>query len=121
MNAFARGYIECALWAETDNSTESGGEPFDKNYSEDDLAPETVRKMVEDCDRFREAAAEELRASGLSDESAGHNFWLTRNRHGTGFWDRDLPGDLGDKLTEIAESFGECDLYVGDDGLIYIL
>ena len=32
--------------------------------------------------------------------------WLTRNRHGAGFWDRGL-GRVGDILTEVAHSFGE--------------
>lgn len=44
--------------------------------------------------------------------------WLTRNGHGTGFWDRGL-GERGDALTKSAESFGDAVLYVGDDGRIY--
>lgn len=38
----------------------------------------------------------------------GHDLWLTRRGHGTGFWDRDaLPKDLRTKLTELAHSMGE--------------
>jgi hypothetical protein len=48
----------------------------------------------------------------------GHDFWLTRNRHGAGFWDRGL-GALGDRLTSAAHAYGEVDLYVGDDGRLY--
>jgi hypothetical protein len=51
-------------------------------------------------------------------EQAGHDFWLTRNRHGAGFWDRGH-GAEGADLTQHAKSFGDCDLYVGDDGGIY--
>lgn len=47
-----------------------------------------------------------------------HDFWLTRCGHGCGFWDGDY-GELGDRLTTAAKAFGEVDLYVGDDGLIY--
>lgn len=48
----------------------------------------------------------------LSDDNiaqAGHDFWLTRNGHGTGFWDRpELYGDTYTEMfTKIAESFGE--------------
>jgi hypothetical protein len=50
---------------------------------------------------------------------AGHDFWLTRNGHGAGFWDGDLSEDVGNALTEAAKKFGECHLYVGDDGQIY--
>jgi hypothetical protein len=52
------------------------------------------------------------------DEHIAHDFWLTRNHHGAGFWDGDY-GKYGDKLTAIAQTFSEVDLYVGDDGLIY--
>lgn len=44
----------------------------------------------------------------------GHDFWLTRNGHGAGFWDRDL-GALGAKLSKIAESFGEVYLLLEQD------
>jgi hypothetical protein len=49
---------------------------------------------------------------------AGHDFWLTRNHHGCGFWDRGL-GELGDQLTKASQQFDEIDLYVGDDGKLY--
>ena len=39
-------------------------------------------------------------------ELAGHDFALTRNGHGTGFWDRGL-GDIGDMLTEECKPYGE--------------
>ena len=59
-----------------------------------------------------------LEACGLGTEEAGHDFWLTRNRHGSGFWDEDI-GDVGRQLTEAACACGECNLYVGDDQRIY--
>jgi hypothetical protein len=48
----------------------------------------------------------------------GHDFWLTRNGHGAGFWDGEL-GDIGDRLTEASKAFGEVCLTVCDDGEIY--
>jgi hypothetical protein len=56
---------------------------------------------------------------GLSAAQVGHDFWLTRNGHGAGFWDRGI-GDYGDALTEHAHSFGASDVYVGDDGRLYV-
>lgn len=53
-----------------------------------------------------------------TDRQAGHDFWLTRNGHGVGFWDRGL-GTVGDALSEAATAYGTFDLYVGDDGDIY--
>ena len=49
---------------------------------------------------------------------AGHDFWLTRNGHGAGFWDRGL-GEVGDRLSNACKAFGSYDLYIGDDGKIY--
>lgn len=37
---------------------------------------------------------------------AGHDYWLTRHGHGTGYWDRGL-GELGERLTDAAKALGE--------------
>jgi hypothetical protein len=55
----------------------------------------------------------------MTPETFGHDFYLTRNRHGAGFWDRGL-GDLGTALTDLAHPWGEASVYVGDDGLLYL-
>jgi hypothetical protein len=126
LNEFLDGYVTAALWSTNDNSDESGGEPLDANYSDDDIAPETTEKMRADCLKFMEKAGtliEEENYIGATYQDfeifsrAGHDFWLTRSGSGCGFWDGDW--DNGEELTEIANSFGECDLYVGDDGKIY--
>lgn len=39
----------------------------------------------------------------------GHNFSLTKQHHGTGFWDRSL-GDIGDRLTELSQIYPETTL-----------
>lgn len=118
LNEFVTGYIECALWSSMDESDERGGDPLDRNYTADDLTVQARAQMEKDCRDFIDMVRATLEESGLSASQAGHNFWLTRNRHGTGFWDRGL-GVVGTKLTEAAHSFGEVDLYVGDDGRIY--
>ena len=124
LDDFTRAYIEAALWSSTDESTPDGGEPMDANYDIDDIAPETLAGIVEDCRRFQAENAADLalydHPQWSAAELGGHDLWLTRNRHGTGFWDRDyLPEDAGERLTAAAHKCGEIDLYVGDDGLIY--
>lgn len=114
MDKFTRAYIEAALWSSTDDE----GEPLDSNYNESDIAPETLREMQADCKDFQEDFGELLYSAHLTSEQEGHNFWLTRNGHGTGFWDRGL-GAIGDALTAAAGEYGEYNLYVGDDGSIY--
>ena len=49
----------------------------------------------------------------------GHDFWLTRNRAGAGFWDRGYDKQAGESLSNAAMKFPEINLYIGDDGLIY--
>lgn len=112
--------MECALWSSHDESDESGGEPMDANYSIDDISPESLAQMQSDCDDFTSnpEIAELLAQSGLSDEQIGHDFWLTRNGHGTGFWDRGI-GEIAVKLTDLTRPYGTVYLYVGDDGKIY--
>lgn len=123
LDSFTSAYIECALWSSTDNSNDQGGEPLDENYVPEDLAPECLAKMVEDCANFQADEKRPLELCGLDSEQAGHDFWLTRNHHGAGFWDRKHRGVLADKaldrLTQASHEFGSFDLYVGDDGRIY--
>lgn len=120
LDAFTNAYLLAALWSSTDNSNDQGGDPLDKNYDISDLAPEAVAQAKTDCATFQKKAESLLRfvSDKEDDEQAGHDFWLTRNGHGAGFWDRGL-GSAGEKLTELSKKFGEIDIYVGDDGKLY--
>jgi hypothetical protein len=111
LESFTRQYIETALWA----STNDDGEPLDGG--DYDLADEAREQLKADAKSFYENHAELLET--VDDEQAGHDFWLTRNRHGAGFWDRGL-GELGQKLTDAAHTYGSSDLYIGDDGKVYV-
>ncbi len=109
-------YIDCALWASTDDE----GTPLDDPSSDYELAEEARESMRAEVADFLELLEREgVDVSELGPEQVGHDFWLTRNRHGAGFWDRGL-GDLGDTLTQFAHSYGESDLYIGDDGRLYV-
>lgn len=118
LDAFTTAYLECALWSSNDNSDDSGGNPLDDNYGLDDLSLETLQSAIDDCRSFQESEADDLAEAGLDDEQAGHDFWLTRNGHGAGFWDRGL-GAVGDRLSKASKPYGSVDLYVGDDGKVY--
>ena len=126
LDDFTLAYLEAILWAENDESTPSGGEPLDKNYSISDFAPESIDKAVEECRRFQEENAADLalynHPQWTADELGGHDFLLTRNGHGAGFWDRNdcLPEEAGERLTAAAEKYGETNVYVGDDGQLYL-
>ena len=125
LDDFTRAYLEAILFAETDNADDSGGEPLDRNYDLYDFDSDSLEKAIEDCRRFQVENAADLALYNHPQWSAaelgGHDFWLTRNGHGCGFWDRRdcLPDDAGERLTAAAEKAHEYYLYLGDDGVIY--
>jgi hypothetical protein len=119
---FLRQYFETALWSSSDESTPSGGEPMDANYDLEDFDHETLVKMVDDASKWRTnpdvwEALDGL--EGFDESQVGHDFWLTRNGHGAGFWDGDWPEPEASILDISSKEAGEVDLYIGDDGLIY--
>lgn len=118
IDSFTKGYLETALFLSTDESDESGGDPMDQNYGIIDFSKEAIAASIRECKEFREANAEDLEASGLDDEEAGGLFWLNRNGHGVGFWDKP-GGEVGDRLSDAAHVYGTVDLYVGDDGKVH--
>ena len=114
MDKFLKQYLITALWSEIDSLTD---EPLDKNFNIDDFSPESLEQAENDCKEFIKQAGSLL--DGLDLSTAGHDFWLTRNRHGAGFWDGDYKKSIGEQLTKLAHSFGELNLYAGDNGLLY--
>lgn len=112
LDEFTRSYIETALWSSVDEN----GEPLDGLFDMGDIAPETLARMVEDCRDFQQANGGDI---DDNPGRAGHDFWLTRNRHGAGFWDGDWPHEVGRRLTAMSHAYGSIDLYLGDDGLIH--
>lgn len=119
LDEFTMAYVIAALWSSNDYD----GSPLDDNYGVEDIAPEALATIIRECQQFQaQHGIPQYNDSRCSDaEKAGHDFWLTRNRHGAGFWDRrELSDDDADKYTKAAHSFGECDIYVGDDGKLYV-
>lgn len=112
LTAFQLAYMTCALWSSTDND----GEPLDKNHGIIDIDPDTVDQMIADCDKFTADNAADLEGEDM--KLAGHDFWLTRNGHGSGFWDGDWEEKKGERLSKSANAFDEADLYLYDNGKI---
>ena len=96
MDEFTRGYFECLVWTGlyfADETSEGESLAYCVLVWWDRL-PEGVRaQIVADCEAFQEEAGD-LIAVDLS--RAGHDFCLSRNRHGAGFWD----GGWGSELPE---------------------
>lgn len=114
---FTRAYLKCALFTSTNKS----GEPLDRNHTIDDFTKRTTMRAVADCAEFRRYNDELLAETEATDEQNGHDFWLTRNRHGAGFWDRGYPAQLSKRLTDSAHAFGEQHILPNEDGTLDLI
>lgn len=121
INAVLKGYLAAALWSSSAEIEPFTDRSFDDNgYTIFDIDGQSTSKAKQDCARFVTLAGDAL--DGVPSEFIGHEFWLSRNGHGSGFFDSDYVEDqeTRDKLQQMAKSFGEKDMYLGDDGKIYI-
>lgn len=116
---FFRAYLEAALWSSTisDSDDIRDSDPFDRHFSIADFPPAALLRLQVVALAFFQRAAvwidaePEPRCSGSRWSKAGHDFWLTQNGHGAGFWDGDWPV-YGDRLTKLSKTAGELSLYV---------
>lgn len=139
LSAFAQGYVQ-ALFFTNQGSPEDGNE-IPAHYSCDDISHIMRRTIERDCNLFTRTAAyvnwladmedsapfpDDLSVSAgidASEESAGMDFWYTRNGHGVGFWEgesRGYPGTHASALDEASKAFGEVNVCLGDDGKLYL-
>lgn len=114
LEQFTQAFITALLWSEMDED----GDPIDNYYDETDLSEELKEKIETDCKKFFDENYEIMVNANRDFSRHGHDFCLTRNGHGVGFWDRGY-GNLGNILTEKCKPYGEINAYIGDDGLIY--
>lgn len=108
LDSFTQAYVDAALWT-TDPNPPSGMDYAEcgaaKEYGQR-LRQDWLNTAIADCAKFQAENESPLSEAGTDDQN-GHDFWLTRNGHGTGFWDRGYPDEIGDALTDAAHSFGE--------------
>lgn len=113
MSQFLNAYITCALWTSMDDNDV----PLDSAYSKEDIDADSLMLMTIECYSFYDKNFQDDCPPDYSYSQAGHDFWLTRNGHGAGYWDRGLGHD-GDVLTTRAQNEGEANLYV-THGIVY--
>ena len=129
---FMRGYVEGMLWANTfierPGEDESESEDVAYWYQSPGRWWEDTPVDLDDAETFWEAFGYVLLSLDYgkrgenwpSAELAGHDFALTRNGHGTGFWDRGL-GAIGDMLTDECKPYSEHRVIIdvdNDDNII---
>ena len=126
---FMRGYVEAMLFANTfverPGEEESTYEDVAYWFQSPGRWWEDTPVDLTDAEAFWECFAYVLLSLDYgeqrpSTEMAGHDFALTRNGHGTGFWDRGL-GEMGDMLSEECKPYGEHRVIIdvdNDDNII---
>lgn len=131
VDAVVHAYIGTLLWSESCHGTapdeghvHTSDNPADCDASFDyigydvsDIAPVALKEIIGDVTDFVTANSADL--AGMDPDQIGHDFLLTRNHHGAGFWDRGL-GDKGNRLTAASHPYGDTSAYVGDDGMVYV-
>ena len=90
---------------------------YDKDFDIENFTVEALRAACHDCADFQESNTVDLADEDL--ETAGHDFWLTRNGHGAGFWDGDYEKEKGARLTEDSKVYGELHIWVDTDGSLH--
>lgn len=114
-NEMVAGYINCALCVDADDRA--------SKFTWLHLSGEALAVATVNCQKFINSVVIQGKSDFLETadwSKLGHDFWLTRNGHGSGFFDGDYEYLLGELLTDIAQSSGESYLYLGDDDYIYI-
>ena len=109
---FMRGYVEGMLFANTLITREGEEGEFD-NITYWFQSPgrwwQDTPVDLTDAETFWEAFGYVLVSLDYGERGravlAGHDFALTRNGHGTGFWDRGL-GAIGDMLSNECKPYG---------------
>jgi len=90
LSDFAQGYIEALFFTWPDDEGDFIGGITSPAFG--DLASETLRTIVADCETFERENAATLESAYARDydaSQAGRDFWFTRCGHGVGFWDRE--------------------------------
>ncbi len=122
-----KGYLEAALWTEEESLIEDYENQFD--YSEDinlgtlgidDLDDNSKIQAYMDIRDFISYAGDEAISEAIDDGGTfrlGMDIWLTRNGHGSGFFDHSYI--FKKNLMDAAKKLKGVDLYLGDDLKLY--
>jgi hypothetical protein len=121
---FATQAMQTALWADRmpmseDDDAETGMDSGEaQQYDLSDMDNKSCGVFLEVCKDFCEANAADL--SDIDPGRAGHDFWLTAQGHGAGFWDGDYPYELGNRLTVAAKVYSFNAVWLDENNVVSI-
>lgn len=98
LDSFARGYVEAMFFTNCDTGNEER-EDHANELGVERLTRKSVAAIKRDCSAFLSHIMpdgctarqwlDRVGDSDYDDTQAGRDFWLTRQGHGAGFWDRE--------------------------------
>jgi hypothetical protein len=135
-----RGYIDAALWTEEERLKDEMGyddeddddeemseidmiiKSYNKkdfsDFEKEDINIDSLLKTYDEIKKFTRL----LNQSTLNEVEPfelGMDFWLTRNHHGSGFWDKSYSEEAEEDLMSAVKNFKEKNLIIGDDMMLY--
>lgn len=122
--------VQTLLWCSHDTNS---SDFLDKNFTIHDVDKSCLSKLELEFADFIKKSTEliELKLGGeclLLDDFClrsrpefplEHDYILTRNHYGAGFWDGDWDSKVSRILTDVSQALPEIEAYVGDDNLIH--
>lgn len=131
LNPTAEALLETLLWSSTDDL----GNPLDIDFRASDFSEEDVQKLYGEFQKFVSIVEKQI-SEKVGDSwdciddfydlmqptqnQAEHDYIMTRNGHGCGFYDGDWAKEVAFILAEAAQDQGEIIPYIGHDGKLYI-
>ncbi len=99
------------MWSSCDDESV----PWDRNYNLSDFSVTAFAKATKDLLEFKKKT-ENLKFEVDYDQVA-HDLWLSRNGHGTGFFDKpEFYGEHCKGLQQLARDMGECHIQLCSNG-----
>ena len=119
--------FNCLLWQGTALDEEGQPVPLDfLGFDRSDIHRDAETQVKAEFTEFvteNEALIEEyMDHLNVGMDQVAHDWILTRNGHGTGFWDRCYCGrdQAARELSELSRAAGEIGLHLGDDGWLHV-
>lgn len=116
-----KAYLAAAIWTDETLEDENGETVLPEGLTIYDFSDESVEQARKDISAFMEQAKQTWpMIEEIDPERVGHDLWLTRNGHGSGFWDgREFYGTHGDTLSEIARMLKPLAVVEAGSGKLY--
>lgn len=117
-------------------STDDQDCDLDAHFTVYDVDKESLEKLNKEYSQFLEEVGQEITKKigdkwdciddfydihQPAENQTEHDYIMTRNHHGCGFWDGDWSSQVSEILTKAAQKLPEIEVYAGDDKKIYFV